>query len=256
MQQRRIALFIALVALLPIVSQIPASYSEECDGDTCINIDADDINHLLITVRKGKPATSATNEPSARPRPTTSPKRELWIPWLPEATPRASARARPARTSATKVSKPRKSPRPRVTKVAAISLAEQVRQLLPSGVILTQPAAAFLVREPINFMTTVPQTFHTVIVVLEVPIQITMRASYNWEFGDGAELTSAIPGAPYPAPGIRHTYQSVGERTLKLRVSWSGSWRAGAISAPISGSIRQEFERKIQIRAADTHLTR
>jgi len=113
-----------------------------------------------------------------------------------------------------------------------------------------------LVREPINFMTTVPQTFQTVIVVLDVPIQITMRASYNWEFGDGTELTTAIPGAPFPAPGISHTYKSVGERTLKLRVAWSGSWRAGVISAPISGSIRQDFERKIQIRSADTHLTR
>ena len=128
--------------------------------------------------------------------------------------------------------------------------------MLPSGVILTQPTSAALLREPVNFMTTVLATFQTVIVVLEVPILITLKARYEWDFGDGEELTTTVPGAPFPAMLIKHRYLEPGEYEVALKVSWSGTWRAGALQGPINGTINQSFNRDLKIYTADTIFTK
>lgn len=128
--------------------------------------------------------------------------------------------------------------------------------MLPNGLIITQPAAGALVREPVNFITTVPKRFQTVLVVLEIPIHINLEARYQWNFGDGTSTESTLPGAPYPAGTITHSYERSGEYAVKLIVTWSGTWRAGAISGPIDGSIRQNFARSLNIYPADTRIDR
>ena len=126
--------------------------------------------------------------------------------------------------------------------------------MLPSGILITQPYAAFLVREPIYFMTTIPEKFETVIVVLDVPVRIKLTAEYKWNFGDGHKVVTDHPGAPYPIGRVRHTYLNPGEKQLSLEVVWTGTWSAGTISGPIKGSMTTEFERKLMIRTADTRL--
>ncbi|MBU3715898.1 MAG: PKD domain-containing protein [Candidatus Nanopelagicaceae bacterium] len=241
-------LLLTLVAALIFPT---GAIAEECDGDTCIEVSADDDNHLVIKVKKGKPGSTTTSSPSSNSTSTSSSstiRKQPWIPWLPKpvATPRPKS---------TKITKPRVR-KPRVKKISAIQLADQVKRMLPSGVILTQPTSAALLREPVNFMTTVPSSFQTVIVVLEVPILITLKATYSWDFGDGNSHTSHHPGAPYPASIITNRYQQAGEYQVELKVTWSGSWRAGTISGPIKGSITQVFERDLSIHGADTTFTR
>ena len=240
--RRLLSLTLIVALIFPI-----GAMAEECDGDTCIEVSADDDNHLVIRVKKGKPGSTTTSSPS--PNPTSSTYRKHpWIPWLPRpvATPRPKS---------TKIAKPRVR-KPRVKKISATQLADQVKRMLPSGVILSQPTSAALLREPVNFMTTVPASFQTVIVVLEVPILITLKATYKWEFGDGKSQISHHPGAPYPASLITNRYQEAGEYQVELKVTWSGTWRAGTISGPIKGSITQAFERDLSIHGADTTFTR
>ena len=128
--------------------------------------------------------------------------------------------------------------------------------MLPSGVILSQPTSTPVIREPVNFMTTIPPTFTTILIVLEVPIIITLRAVYRWEFGDGNSMVSAGPGAPFPGALVTNRYAEPGDYQVELRVLWSGTWRAGTISAPIKGSITQRFERELTIHPAQTLFTR
>ena len=244
----RSALTLTLTSLLLATSSLQSQAAEQCEGQTCIDVSADDENHVMISIRKGRPGATI----SASPRPRVSATRKpTWIPWLPKPVVTASRVTKPA---------PRKTPKPirkpRVKRIASSSLAEQVKRMLPSGVIIHQPLAGILTREPVNFMTSVPSTFQTVIVALNVPIHIAMRATYEWEFGDGATITSAAPGAPYPVGQIRHTFEAPGEYEVNLRVRWSGTFRAGAISGPISGGITQRFERVVTIYPADTRLAR
>lgn len=246
---RRPILFI-LMTLLLLIAPIPINANgEECDGDTCIEVSADDENHLVIKVKKGKPGSSATKAPS--PGPTQSAiRKQPWIPWLPKPVVRTTPRPK-----STAISKPRVR-KPKVKKISATELAEQVKRMLPSGVILTQPASAALTREPVNFITSVPSSFQTVIVVLEVPILITLKALYKWDFGDGNSEITHHPGSPYPAALITHNYRAEGIYEVGLRVTWSGTWRAGTLSGAIKGSITQNFEREISIHNADTAFTR
>ena len=216
--------------------------AKECVGDTCIGVSANDKDHLVIIVEKGKPGSkSSVTTPKATPKPT--PKKTTWIPWLPKPKPSYTPKPKPIQST-----KPKK--------ISAVSIADRVSKMLPNGLILNQPTSAILAREPVNFITTIPKDFHAVIVVLEVPIQIDLKAKYIWNFGDGQSLESNLPGAPYPVGTIRNSYQKPGKYRVSLKVQWTGVWRAGAISAPIDGSITQEFSKEIEVYPANTRISR
>ena len=226
------------VVLALITTQIPSGYAE-CSGDTCINVEADqDGNQVVITVKKGADGSSSTSSP--RPR-SASTVRKPWIPWLPRPKVTRAATPRPATTS-----------KPRVRTISSSQITDQVKSLLPTGSIITQPLSEPLVNQPVNFLTTVPTHFSTVIVVLRIPITIHLTALYIWDFGDGKTLVTKLQGAPYPAMINHHTYTSIGEKKMNLSVNWSGVWSAGANSGPINGSITQRLDREIEILPAKT----
>ena len=211
----------------------------ECRGSTCIDVSADqEGKEVVITVKKGKAGSSSTSSPRAR---TTSSARKPWIPWLPKPAVTRAAAPRPKVTS-----------KPRIRTISGSQISDQVRSLLPTGTIITQPLEDPLIHEPVNFMTTVPTNFSTVIVVLRIPITIHLTALYVWDFGDGNTFVTKFPGAPYPAMLNQHTYRSAGEKKASLTVRWSGFWSAGTMSAPINGSITQRIEKELTIRPART----
>lgn len=247
MADKLVKSMVLLTVQLLLLTPAPIAKGESCDGQTCIDVSATSESELVIKVRKGKAGSESTSSP--RPRSSATPKKITWIPWWPIVEKKPSVTPKPATTSA----KPR-TRKPRVKKVEAISLADQVRQLLPSGVIITQPNSALLVREPINFITTVPRNFQTVIVLLDVPVTIDLKARYLWDFGDGTSVEHLTQGAAYPAGTITHTYMNQGVAEVKLLVIWSGKWRAAGISGDIKGAMRAEFERKLMIRTADTRF--
>ena len=73
---RKIILAISLTLIAPQVSYA------NCEGDTCIDVSADEkTNEVVITVKKGKPGSTNSTKPKPRPTATT---RKLWIPWLPK----------------------------------------------------------------------------------------------------------------------------------------------------------------------------
>ena len=211
----------------------------ECRENTCIDVSADEEGkEVVITVKKGNAGSSRTSSPRAR---ATSTARRPWIPWLPKPALTRAAAPRPKVTS-----------KPRIRTISGSQISDQVRSLLPTGTIITQPLKDPLIHEPVNFLTTVPTHFSTVIVVLRIPITIHLTALYLWDFGDGNTLVTKFPGAPYPAMLNQHTYRSAGEKKASLTVRWSGFWSAGAMSAPINGSITQRLEKEITVRPART----
>jgi len=230
---RRLGILVISFLLVTPISEA------ECRGNTCIDVSADqEGKEVVITVKKGKVGSSITSSPRAR---ATSTTRRPWIPWLPK-------------PAVTRVStpRPRVTSKPRVRTISSSQISDQVRSLLPTGTIITQPLKDPLIHEPVNFMTTVPTNFSTVIVVLRIPITIHLTALYVWDFGDSNSLVTKFPGAPYPAMLNQHTYKSSGEKRVSLTVRWSGFWSAGVMSAPINGSITQRIEKELTIRPART----
>lgn len=235
---------IAIALMMAILA--PSAHAEDCEGDTCVAVSADDENHLVITVKKGKPGSESTTSPGPKPTPS---RKSVWIPWLPKPT------ATPIRIASNpRTSRPRS--KPRIKRISGRSLADQVKRALPNGLIIAQPMSGALLREPVNFFTTIPPLFRTVVLVLGVPITIEMQAEYRWHFpSDDMEVTRN-PGAPYPLGGIRHSFEEVGPQPVRLEVIWRGNWRTGSISGPIKGSIRQSIEREVFIHPANSLYTK
>ena len=231
-----------LTAALLLVLVTATMSHAECNGDTCIDVSTDQAgNQVVITVKKGSPGSSSTS--TARTR--TSTVRKPWIPWLPKPVATRAPLPRPKVTS-----------KPRVRTISGNQISDQVKSVLPTGSIITQPLNNILIHEPVNFMTTVPTQFSTVIVVLRIPITIHLTALYMWDFGDGHTLITKFPGAPYPAMLNQHSYSTTGEQRVNLTVRWSGFWSAGTISAPINGTITQEIAREITVFPAKARFIR
>jgi hypothetical protein len=224
---------ILILALILLFTSMPGVHAE-CQGDTCIDVSADqESNQVVITVKKGKPGSTKTSSP--RPR-ATSTARKLFIPWLPKPVSTTKPRPRPSLTA-----------KPRIQRISGSQISDQVRSLLPTGTIITQPLNNPLVQEPVNFMTTVPTHFSTVIVVLRIPITIYLSATYEWDFGDGNSMTTRLQGAPYPLTFISNTYRQSGSKDVTLTITWNGRWSAGALSAPINGGITQTVTKRINV---------
>ena len=240
---RRIALATLFLLLFP------QHGFANCEGDTCIDVSANqESNEVVITVKKGKPGgvKSSKSNSSSTSAGTSVPKpRKPWIPWLPKP---VTATA-PISKATTKPSA-RPIARPKVKRIAGSQISNQVKRLLPTGSIITQPLADPLLQEPVNFMTNSPLHFTTVIIVLDVPITIHLTPTFTWSFGDGGSYTTKLPGAPYPLSIVEHTYRSPGAKQVTLTTIWSGYWRAGAITAPINGAITQRVEKQIYVRPA------
>lgn len=99
---------------------------------------------------------------------------------------------------------PDQPPRPTVTPGM---VEEAVRRLgLPGLPLQVQPADATLVNFDTIFYTE-PQPFDHSVTLVGFDVRVVAEpVSYGWWFGDGATLTTGIPGAPYPAKDVIHRY--------------------------------------------------
>lgn len=230
---------IALLAIFFLL--LPQHAIAKCEGDTCIDVSTNqDSNEVVVTVKKGKPGSSKSSKPKS-PNTTVAKPRKPWIPWLPKPASVPAARPKPSLKPQTK---------PRVRFIAGSQISNQVRKLLPTGSIITQPLGDPLLQEPVNFITNSPMHFTTVIIVLDIPITIHLTPTFTWNFGDGNTYTTKLPGAPYPLSIVENTYRTPGAKQVTLTTVWSGYWRAGAITAPINGAITQRVQKEIYVRPA------
>ena len=194
---------ITLLAIFILISSITTANSA-CEGETCIDVKADqDNNEVVITVKKGKAGKEASTSPKPRPTPRPTIKKP-WIPWLPK----------PVATSKPAVLAPISSPKPRVKRISGSQISDQVKSLIPRGEIITQPLDNILVNQSVNFLTNTPLHFTTVLVVLGTPITIHLTPEFFWEFGDGNSYGTRLAGAPYPLMLIENTYKSSGQKKV------------------------------------------
>ncbi len=90
--------------------------------------------------------------------------------------------------------------------VAATSIADRLTKLLPTGGVAYQPAFEPLVHVPVVFWCDLPKIFTTRFNIVGEVVDVTLRPSFSWSFGDGSVMSSTDPGAPYPNGSITHAY--------------------------------------------------
>lgn len=90
-----------------------------------------------------------------------------------------------------------------------------------------QPATGdVLVNKPLIVYTEpdVERRFRTSLFGYGIDVVAT-PLEYTWDFGDGTELTTTSPGAPYPSFELTHDYRAPGAATVTLTTTWEGQYR-------------------------------
>jgi hypothetical protein len=154
-------------------------------------------------------------------------------------------------------------PRPRITHKpapvinTALSLADQLSQLIPSHTLHVQPAGHVLPGVPAYFWSDTDPTFTTAVNILGVPVSVFLTPAFVWNFGDGSASQSfSNRGGPYPTGEVTHSYRSSGTYTATLSVSWAGTWAANNFSYPVlGGAIVQSSSISVTVVPGPTRYT-
>ncbi len=227
-----------VLALLPAQLQ-PASAATNCVDHVCVEVRTDPVTgKVVITAKKEipgstpKPTFKPTIKPTPKPTPTPAPTRTY--------APRPYVyRYRPYT--------PRPKPKPTVAAVAAVSLSDQLTQLIPRDGISLRPVTGALAQVPILFSTSTPKTFATISQILGVAVGVNLDPTFLWDFGDGTRSTDK---------NTSHTYRKIGTYLVMLAVSWGGTWSAGPFNYPVlGGAIVQSYQASVPILRGATRYT-
>jgi hypothetical protein len=247
-----------LISALLISLQTPTSHAAECEK-ACVDVYTQD-GQLVIEARKGSgPSSSKVTKPKtvkpmvikpradkpkviAKPKVVTKPK--------PVVKPKVAAPVKKAPAKPAK--KPAKKPAPKV--IAATSLSDRLSKSLPTGGISYQPNFQPLIHTPVYFWNDLPSIFRTQVNLIGETIDVVLRPSYLWSFGDGSFLATTDPGGPFPEGKITHIYSQPGIYPVLLTTTWNGSFSHNAIERAITGQIKKVSALTITVVAAPTRF--
>ena len=105
----------------------------------------------------------------------------------------------------------------------AHQLSDVVLQRVPPLTPSFQPAGGTLVNLPAIFSSGQPARLDTRrFDLVGFGIVLDARASWHWDFGDGAAADTDDPGGAWPDRGVSHTYTQPGRLTVRVVSQWQG----------------------------------
>lgn len=104
-------------------------------------------------------------------------------------------------------------------------LAEFRRMTLTPSPLVVQPDRGWVLvnKETIVYADPAAQQLTTSILGTAVTITAT-PSTYTWDFADGAPLSTASPGHPWPHQDVWHTYSRAGTFAITLTTTWSATF--------------------------------
>ena len=245
MKLKILALITALIA-----ATISPSAAADCEI-TCVDVYTQD-GQLILEARKGSgPKASAAVKPKnvARPKAKVEAKPKVVV--------KPKVTAKPLVTSKPKMAVPKKKVAPKKiapVAVAATSLSDRISKSLPTAGISYQPNFQPLINVPVYFWSDVPTLFRSKVDLIGESIDVAMRPSFTWSFGDGSFATTTDPGGPYPSGKITHIYSNPGTYPVILITTWGGSFSHNSIERAITGQIKKSTALSITVVAAPTRF--
>ena len=135
---------------------------------------------------------------------------------------------------------------------AATSIADRLTKLLPTGGVAYQPGFEPLVHVPVVFWCDLPKVFSTRFNIVGEVVDVTLRPSFTWSFGDGSIMQSTDPGAPYPNGSIQHSYLHEGTYLVTMLATWGGTWSNQGTIRAVSGQIKTIRVATVKVVSAPT----
>lgn len=110
---------------------------------------------------------------------------------------------------------------------------ERVPPLRPS----VQPAGGTVVNLPAIFASGQPERMSTRrFDLVGFAVVLDARATWRWRFGDGAEVTTQLPGGAWPDDSVSHVYRTPGQRVVSVVAQWQGWFTVDGMGPfPVAG---------------------
>ena len=236
----------ALIVILALGFLAPtAASADECAESACIKVYTDN-NQIIIEARKGN--TSAKKSITQAPKKTTV---------KPVPKPTVRPLFFPPAASKVVIKKPvvKRTYKPRIKKsTTAVNLSDRLTKLVPTAGVAYQPEFEPLVNVPVYFWCDLPSLFQSRVDIIGEVVDVALRPSFTWSFGDGALYSTTENGGPYPTGSIRHTYSRPGTYVVSLLTTWNGSYTHNAQVRAVTGTVKKISLAEITVVQAPTHF--
>lgn len=218
-----------LISLLITTSlHTPVASAEECQVNACVDVYTQD-GKIIIEGRKG--GVTATAPAPVKPTSKATPKKI--------APPPVKKKVTPPKPKVTKKAVPKVStPTPQPPAPQSASLNDRLIKALPTAGIAYQPEYEPLVGVPVFMWTDLPTSFMTQVKIVGEIVDVALRPSFTWSFGDGTFLSTTDVGAPFPDGKIKHTYSNPGTYLITLISTWNGTYTHNAQTRAITGTVK------------------
>jgi hypothetical protein len=222
---------IILTLALLLCGMQAAGAADQCQKTACVNVYTDN-NEIIIEAHRGsatvkktitqlpkKAAVKVTAKPKAVP---------LFFP--------PTAAAKPA----IKKSTVKRTYKPIIKKaVTKVNLSDRLTKMVPTAGVAYQPEFEPLVNVPVYFWCDLPTLFQSRVEIIGEVVDVALRPSFVWSFGDGSFYSTTENGAPYPNGIIQHTYKQPGTYQISLLTTWNGTYTHNAAARAVTGSVKK-----------------
>jgi len=225
-------------------------WAADCNEKACIDVYTQD-GKIVIEGRKGtgpKSTEAVTPKPLVTQKPTLKPSQKPKV--TPTQKPKVLTTKKPV------VVKPRtvKKPTPGATK-AATSLSDKLVEMLPTAGIAYSPSFQPLIKVPVFFWSDVPEVINKKISIVGEVVEVQLKPTFIWHYGDGVIFPTRKVGAGYPDGEIQHSYSNPGHYLIELITIWSGEFTVQGVKARIPGDIKTVSVLPITVVAAPSRFT-
>jgi hypothetical protein len=135
-----------------------------------------------------------------------------------------------------------------------VNLSDRLTKMVPTAGVAYQPEFEPLVKTEVYFWCDLPTIFQSRVDIIGEVVDVTLRPSFTWSFGDGSVVSTTQNGAPYPNGTIRHTYSKPGTYVITLLTTWNGSYTHNAQVRAVTGSVKKISTAAITVVQGPTHF--
>ena len=225
-----LSLILFLAPSLAPALQTVAS-ANDCKATACVDVYTQD-GKIIIEGRKGSVSAPPVKNP---PKRVTSPpvKKKVTPP-----APKVTKKSVPKKVATKKAAPKKSTPTPQPPVPQGESLNDRLIKALPTAGIAYQPEFEPLVDVPVYMWTDLPTSFMTQVKIVGEIVDVALRPSFTWSFGDGTFLSTTDVGAPFPDGKIKHTYANPGTYVVTLISTWNGTYTHNAQTRAITGTVK------------------
>jgi hypothetical protein len=146
--------------------------------------------------------------------------------------------------------------KPRVKKsTTSVNLSDRLTKLVPTAGVAYQPEFEPLVKTDVYFWCDLPMLFQSRVDIIGEIVDVTLRPSFTWSFGDGTVISTTENGAAYPNGSIRHSYARAGSYVITLLTTWNGSFTHNAQVRAVTGTVKKISTAAMTVVQGPTHFT-